>query len=51
MSVNCGGGVQTAYVTDGHRIMELGPHVVRQLCLGAQLTVLSLVEFSTESPE
>ena len=47
----CGGGLWTAYVTEGHRIMELGPHVVRQLCLGAQLTVLSLVEFSTESPE
>ena len=32
---NCGGGVQTEcqelgsllYLTDGHRIMELGPHV------------------------
>ena len=41
---NCGGGVQIAYVTDGHRIMELGPHV-RSLCLGAwQTGLLSLAD-------
>ena len=32
---NCGGGVQTAYVTDGHRTMELRACGVRRLCLGA----------------
>jgi hypothetical protein len=36
---NCEGGVWTAYVTDGHRIMELGPHV-RSLCLRAWQTGL-----------
>jgi hypothetical protein len=35
-------------VTDGHRMMELRDCGV---FLGAYLTVLSLVEFSTESPE
>ena len=31
---NCEGGVQTAYVTDGHKIIELGLHV-RSLVTGS----------------
>jgi hypothetical protein len=34
---NCGGGVQTAYMTDGHRIMELELHV-RSLVSGSMAT-------------
>ena len=38
------------YLTDGHRIMELGPRV-RSLCLGAWQTGLpSLAELSAGSP-
>ena len=48
---NCEAGVWTAYVTDGHRMMELRASGVRCLCQGTYLTVLSLVEFSTGSPE
>jgi hypothetical protein len=48
---NYGGGVQTAYVTDGHRMMELRAHGVRCLCLGVKFMVPSLVEFSTMSLE
>jgi hypothetical protein len=48
---NSGGGVWTAYVTDGHRMMELRAPGVRRLCMGASLIVLSLVGFSTGSPE
>jgi hypothetical protein len=41
---NCGGGVPTAYMTDGHRIMDLGP-CVRSLCLGTwQTNLLSLAD-------
>jgi hypothetical protein len=38
-------------MTDSHRIMELGVCGIRHLSLGTWLTVLSLVEFSTGSPE
>jgi hypothetical protein len=37
LSGNCGSGAWTAYVTYGHRMMELSPHV-RSLCLGAWQT-------------
>jgi hypothetical protein len=47
---NCGGEVQTAYVTDGHRIMELGPRV-RSLSLGTWQTGLpSLADQSVGFP-
>ena len=58
MPGNCGVEVQTEqqelevwlYMTDGHRIMELGPRV-RSLCLGAWQTGLpSLAELSAGSP-
>jgi hypothetical protein len=32
---NCGSEVWTAYVTDGHRMMDLKAHSVRHLCLVA----------------
>ena len=54
---NCGGGVQTEYqrlgvllyVTDGHRIMELRPHVRSLVSRGMTNFLLFLAELSAGS--
>ena len=57
MPSNCRGGVQIeykglralSYVTDGHRIMELGPHVKNLVSGSVTNFLLFLAELSTGS--
>jgi hypothetical protein len=56
---NCEGGIQTPYMTDGHRVMKLGPHV-RSLVSGSlwqasfspmQINLLDLQGLNLAQPE